>query len=207
MHLLREPELMKWTTAVGHVRSLAEACAETAARPVGDESLRVTGLWAVGDLLGAPQNLDWVRVALVVDLPPVDVPWFCTPPGASRWAESTRLSKNPVTAWWRSGHGPVWNHRIVRPALVWDAAGGLREDVVTALREGRGCDVGQTPPSAEAFASRMADELEVSRAALEARTADYDAKRWGRTPLERIADPLFDASLGYVDVLRAQVST
>ena len=197
---------MKWATAVRHVHSLAEACAERADRPAGDGSLRVTGLWAVGDLLGERRDLDWVRVALVVDLPPDEVPWFCTPPGAVRWAESTRLSKNPVTAWWRSARAPVWNHRIVRPALVWDVAGGLREGVVTALREGQGSDVGQASPSARAYASRMADELEVSLAALEARTRDYDAQRWGRTPLERIADPLFDAALGYIDVLGAQVS-
>jgi hypothetical protein len=158
-------------------------------------------------LLGVPQDLDWVHVALVVDLPSGEVPWFCTPVGAATWAESSRLSKNPVVAWWRSRRVPVWNHRIVRPALVWDGPGGLREDVVTALREGRGCDVGQTPPSAAEFASRMADELEVSRAALEARTTDYDAKRWSRTALERIADPLFDASMGYLDVLRGQVAT
>lgn len=197
---------MKWATAVKQVRSLADACAERADRSVGADALRVTGLWAVENLLGASRDLDWVRVALVVDLPPEDVPWFCTPPGAVRWAESTRLSKNPVTAWWRSEHVPVWNHRIVRPALVWDVASGVREDVVTALREGRGSEVGQPPPSAEEFASRMADELQVSHAALETRTRDYDAKRWGRTPLERIADPLFDASLGYLDVLRAQAS-
>ena len=66
-----------------------------------------------------------------------------------------------------------------------------------------GADLGQAAPTAEEFAARMADELAVSRAALVARTADYDAKRWGRTRLEKIADPLFEASLGYLDVLEA----
>ena len=78
---------------------------------------------------------------------------------------------------------------------------------LAALREGRGAEIGQPAPAPEAFVARMIDELAVSRAALTARTADYDAKRWGRTRLEKIADPLFDASLGYLDVLEAQPHT
>jgi hypothetical protein len=204
---VRDYRSVKWLTAVGHVRRLAEQCAEMAGLPVEFQAVPVTGLWAVGDVLGPPRDLDWVKVALVVDLPAGEVPWFCLPQGAAEWSEATRLSKNPVGAWWRSAHAPVWNHRIVRPVLIWDLAGGLREDAVAALREGRGAAVGQPAPSPEAFAARMIEELAVSRAALTARTADYDAKRWGRTRLEKIADPLFDASLGYLDVLEAQPNT
>jgi hypothetical protein len=32
-----------------------------------------------------------------------------------------RLNKNPVHAYWRSAHAPVWNHEVVRPVLLWDA--------------------------------------------------------------------------------------
>ena len=194
---------MKWLTAVGHVRRLAEQCAEMAELPSRFQAVPVSALWAVGDVLGEACDLDWVKVALSVDLPVGEVPWFCTPDGAAQWSEATRLSKNPVGAWWRSAHAPVWNHRIVRPVLIWDRAGGVREDALGALRDGRGADLGQGAPTAEEFAARMADELAVSRAALVARTADYDAKRWGRTRLEKIADPLFEASLGYLDVLEA----
>ena len=91
----------------------------------------------------------------------------------------------------------------MRPVLIWDRAGDVREDARAALRDGRGAELGQAAPTAAEFAARMADELAVSRAALVARTADYDAKRWGRTRLEKIADPLFEASLGYLDVLEA----
>jgi hypothetical protein len=167
------------------------------------QAVPVSALWAVGDVLGTARDLDWVKVALIVDLPVSEVPWFCAPAGATQWSEATRLSKNPVGAWWRSAHAPIWNHRIVRPVLIWDRAGGVREDALAALRDGRGAKLGQAAPTAEEFAARMADELAVSRAALVARTADYDAKRWGRTRLEKIADPLFEASLGYLDVLEA----
>ena len=195
---------MKWLTAVGHVRRLAEQCVEMAELPSRFQGLPVSALWAVGDVLETARDLEWVKVVLVVDLPVSEVPWFCTPDGAAQWSEATRLSKNPVGAWWRSAQAPVWNHHIVRPLLVWDRAGGLREDALRALREGRGAELGQAAPTAEEFAARMLDELVVSRAALVARTADYDAKRWGRTRLEKLADPLFEASLGYLDVLEAR---
>ena len=194
---------MKWLTAVGHVRRLAEQCAEMAELPSRFQAVPVSALWAVGDVLGEACDLDWVKVALSVDLPVGEVPWFCTPDGAAQWSEATRLSKNPVGVWWRSVHAPIWNHRIVCPVLIWDRASGVREDALAALRDGRGAELVQARPTAEEFAGRMADELAVSRAALVARTADYDAKRWGRTRLEKIADPLFEASLGYLDVLEA----
>ena len=183
---------------------MAEQCVEMAELPVRFQAVPVSALWAVGDILGSPRDLDWVQVALVVDLPVSEVPWFCLPAGAEQWSEATRLSKNPVGAWWRSAHGPIWNHRIVRPVLIWNQAGGVREEALAALREGRGAEIGHPGPTPEEFAARMAAELAVSRAALAARTADYDAKRWGRTRLESIADPLFAASLGYLDVLKAQ---
>ena len=113
------------------------------------------------------------------------------------------MSKNPVGVWWRSAHAPIWNHRIVGPVPIWEKAGGVREGALGALRDGRGAELGQAAPTVEEFAARMVDELAVSRAALVARTADYDTKRWGRTRLEKIADPLFEVSLGYLDVLEA----
>ncbi len=168
------------------------------------QAVSVSALWAVGEVLGPPRDLDSVQVALGVDLPVEEVPWFCLPEGAERWAEATRLSKNPVSAWWRSARAPVWNHRIVRPVLVWDAGGGVRGAALDALRAGRGAEIGLPAPTPGQFAARLAQELTVSRAGLAARTADFDAKRWGRTRLEVIADSLFAASRGYLDVLEAQ---
>ena len=38
-------------------------------------------LWAVGEVLGPPQDLEWITVALSVDLPVAEVPWWTVPLG------------------------------------------------------------------------------------------------------------------------------
>src|SRR5438477_8865655 len=102
---------VKWSRAVHHVEALADSCAEMAGRLSSIVSLRVTQLWAVGDVLGPPRELEHVTVALCVDLPAEQVAWWTQPPGAQQWTYATRLSKNPILVWWRSAHAPVWNHR------------------------------------------------------------------------------------------------
>ncbi len=194
---------MKWGRAVHHVESLAQSCAELSGKPFF--SLTVTQLWAVGDILGPKhdQELEWVTVALAVDLPPDDVAWWTEPQGSQHWANATRLTKNPVLAWWRSAHAPVWNHRIISPALVWDAEQGQRDDVLGALREGRGEDVRTAAPTDDELAARLQDELAGSRKALTAATAEYERRRWSPGKIEPVADALWRASDGYLDVLAA----
>ena len=193
---------MKWSRAIHHVETLAQACTETMGSSI--YSLRVTGLWAAGDLLEPPQDRDWVRVALTVDQPAADVPWFGVPRGSQHWANAVRLTKNPVTPWWRSVHAPVWNHRIVRPVLVWDSAGGIREEVLEALRDGRIEELRPPAPGDDEYRERMRAELAVSLAALRASTEAYDRRRWSPGKLEPVADELWRASDGYLDVLAAQ---
>jgi hypothetical protein len=194
---------MKWERAVHHVESLAQACADMAARPTSIFPLRVTQLWVVGDLLGPPRDLDSVTVALSVDLPVDEVPWWSEPPGAQHWSNATRLAKNPVLAWWRSVHAPVWNHRIDRPALVWDDAAGVREDTLAALRDGRGESVRLEAPAPDLLRARLDEELAVSLRALHAHTQTYEDRRWSPGKLEPVADALWRASNGYLDVLDA----
>jgi hypothetical protein len=192
---------MRWDRAVHHVDTLAQACAQQSGFAFAD--LAVTQLWAVGDILGPPTELESVTVALCVDQPVTDVAWWTEPRGSQHWANATRLSKNPVLAWWRSAHAPVWNHRIVRPALVWDNTEGVRAEVLDALRAGRGETVASPAPSADELATRLSDELAVSRAALVEATAEYERRRWAPGKLEPVADRLWRASDGYLDVLDA----
>jgi hypothetical protein len=195
---------MKWTRAVHHLESLASACAEMATRPASIFPLRVLELWAAGEILEpARPDLATVTVALCVDLPVEDVPWWSEPSGAQHWANATRLAQNPVLAWWRSAHAPVWNHRIVRPALIWDVGGGVREDVLTALRDGRGESVRTPAPPPEAHRARIERELAVSMRALRTQTRTYDERRWRPGKLGPVADALWRASDGYLDVLDA----
>lgn len=132
---------MKWTRAVWHLETLAQTCADMITKPTSIFPLRVEELWAFGDVLGAQRDLDAVAVALVVDRPVEAIPWLDEPSGAQHWSNATRLAKSPVIARWRSKHAPVWNHRIDRPVLLWNADDGIRQDALEALRAGRGSEI------------------------------------------------------------------
>jgi hypothetical protein len=194
---------MRWERAVHHVESLAKACAEMATRPRSIFPLRVTQMWLVSDILGPPRELESVTVALCVDLPVEEVAWWSEPPGAQHWANATRLAQSPVRPWWRSAHAPVWNHRIERPALAWDDAGGVREATIAALRDGRGESARTPAPGPGEWQARLDDELAVSLGSLRACAAAYDDRRWRPGKLEPVADALWRASDGYLDVLDA----
>jgi hypothetical protein len=191
---------VRWSRAIHHVEELAHKCAELANLPFG---IRVVQLWAFGDVLEAPRDLDLVSVALAADLPVGDVPWLGEPEGAEHWSYVTRVAKNPIRALWRSVHAPIWNHYIVAPALVWDIEGGVSSATLDALREGRGNQVRASEPSAAALRERLDDELTVSLRELRRQTRRYDDRRWSPGKLTPVSDALWRASEGYLDVLDA----
>jgi hypothetical protein len=195
---------MKWTRAVAHLQSLAETCAEMATRPTTIFPTRVNQLWAADDILGPARDLDFVTVALCVDLPADDVPWLSEPSGAQHWASATRLDKNPFRPFWRSAHAPVWNHRLVSPVLIWDITSGIADEAIAAIRDGQGDTVRPPAPTADALRDRLADELRVSLAALRNRTQTYEDQRWKPGKMTRVADSLWQAADGYLDILAAQ---
>ena len=197
---------MNWDRAIHHIELAAQGCARAAVLPPTLVPLRVTQLWAVGAILGPQTDLDYVTIALGVDLPVEEVPWLSLPPAAEHWANLTGLAKNPVQRWWRSTAGPIWNHRIVRPVLIWSQATGLAETNLAAVRDGHGADVGLSAPTANEFAAQLAAEQATSLASLRDRTLDYSEHRWGRGTLEPLADALLRASQGYLDVLAASHS-
>lgn len=191
---------MKWARAVHHLDSLARTCADMATRPASIFPLRVTQLWTMGGILGEPHELEWVDVALCVDVPVEEVAWLTEPHGAGHWANATRLTKNPFVVFWRSAHGPVWNHRIERPALIWDDIDGVREDTLAALADGVGESVRTGGPTDEEFRVRMEQEVAVSLDVLRQCTEEYTRRRWAPGKLEPVADALWKASDGYLDV-------
>jgi hypothetical protein len=144
-----------------------------------------------------------VTVAVVADLPAGAVPWLTKPDGAVHWENATRAAKNPITTLWRSAHAPVWNHYVDRPALFWNREDGLEEDVLDALSEGRGEDVRIPAPSPEELRARLRSDLDVSLAALRERTKTYEERRWSPGKLTPVADALWQASNGYLDLLDA----
>jgi hypothetical protein len=189
--------------AVHHLEALGQTCAEMATRPRSMFSLRVVQLWAVGEILGAVRDVETVTVALVVDLPVNDVPWLSEPPGCRHWANATHLTKNPVIALWRSAYAPVWNHHIDRPALLWDSTSGVAQETLAALRQGRGDRVRLPAPTRDELRAHLDDELTVSLRALRDATRAYEDRRFSPGKLEPVADTLWRASDGYLDMLDA----
>jgi hypothetical protein len=189
---------VKWARAVHHLTDLAEKCGGTPSF-----ALRVVELWALGDILGAPRELEVVNVALAVDLPVHDVPWLSEPSGADHWTNFTRVAKNPILPLWRSVHAPVWNHRICRPALIWSAAEGVQEKALAALHEGHGEQVRIAEPTPDALTQRLDDELAVSLRAMRLQTRAYEERRWSPGKLTPVSDALWRVADGYLDLLDA----
>lgn len=191
---------MKYSTGVRHLEELAAAMNEL---PGLDSDWHPRSLWAYGDLLDGVDSLEYARVALTIDRPPDQVPWFARPAQVEWVKEVTRLSKRPVHCMWRSARLPVWNHAIVRPLLLWDAD-GIRRDALDALRSGRGIDGLRLPdPTPDELATQLRDEAAANLAAMRAAVAQYDDNRWGRGSITRHADGLWDATAGYLDLLDA----
>jgi hypothetical protein len=193
---------MKWSSGIRKLRELAEVSTDLAEAPAARFTLPVTELWAARWIVETPRDdLDWVTVAVVADLPVDEVPWLTKPHGAEHWENYTRVSKQPIVTLWRSAHAPVWNHYLDRPALFWDRETGLDEDALKALSEGRGEDVRIPAPGSEEFRARLEDDLAVSLKALRKRTKKYEDRRWGPGKMTPVADALWEASNGYVDLL------
>ena len=217
---------MKWSRAVHHLEELANTCSDMAGRPATIFPLRVTELWAFGDVLtnGVQTNhvntnnthhvqtdhvqtqrddLETLQVALAVELPVEDVAWLCHPAGAEHWAHATRLSKNPVLALWRSQRAPVWNHCIHRPLLIWSKSSGIAAEALAALRDGTAETLRLPEPTPAEMQARLEAELATSHQALETATATYEQRRFSPGKVEPVADRLWRAAQGYLDVLAA----
>jgi len=201
---------MKWTRAVHHLQELAQVCQNMAGRPATIFPLRVASLWTFADVLTSQDDLDCLQVVLAVDLPLDQVPWLCPPAGAEHWSHATGLSKKPVLAIWRSTRAPLWNHRIRAPLLIWDEHGVRDEsgdhevDACSALRQGTAQELRLPEPAPAEMASRLEAELAVSLRALESATAAYQERRFSPGRLEPLADAVWHASAGHLDILAAR---
>ncbi|MCR3748786.1 hypothetical protein LX88_002756 [Lentzea californiensis] len=181
-----------------HLAELAAKCGEL---PTSFFRFQVVEVWVFGELLDVPRDVDAIEVALVTDLPVEEVPWMSEPVGAEHWANSTRLSRNPFEARWRSKDAPVWNHRIERPALVWSAADGINEETLVAVSDGTGELVRLAAPSEEELRQRVQDEFAISLRALRRENQAYTDHRWSPGKLTPYSDALWRATTGYLDLL------
>jgi hypothetical protein len=74
---------MRYTTAVSHLRAVAESCDRWSSVQEGMTEARLTAAYAYGPVLEIPKaDLDLVHIALVIDLPAEELPWGAEP---RRW--------------------------------------------------------------------------------------------------------------------------
>lgn len=187
-----------------YLADLAQKCAERAELPENIRGLPVVQLWAFGDVLGAPQEVEVVQVALVVDLP--EVPWLSEPHGSEHWANATRMAKNPIAAVWRSVDAPVWNHFVDRPARIWSVEDGVAESALVAIRDGKGAELRLPEPSPDQLRERLDGEMALSLRSLRERTGSYGESRWDPGKVVKViaaADALWRVADGYLDLLDA----
>ena len=126
---------MRYRRAVEKIRILAEACEDFSKRFPGEEPL-LTEAYVFGGVLRGADPLEFVEVALVLNLPPDEVVWETTPRGTLWLADYLRLSKGGFAYFWRSHLDPVANHHIREPVRFW-SLDGPDEDVLQALAERR----------------------------------------------------------------------
>jgi hypothetical protein len=193
---------MRYTTAVRRLRSLADEFGEHAR--LWDEPL-VTAGYVYGELLDGPDELEVVRIALVLDLPPDQVTWRAEPPTAAAFAELTRLSSLPLRWSWRPVLWPVWNHEVRGPVRFW-SLDGPDEPALAALEQRRFDKLRRLVPEPAEELEQLEEELAFSRTHLKQVAGAYWDIEWRRDHQGADAGPehhLWRAVAGYLDLLAA----
>lgn len=186
--LLRDDGEAKWATGVHHVEVAAKACAEMAALPASMVGLRVTQMWAPAEILGLPRDLEWVTVALSVDLAPGGCAVVERPgggPGVGGDDPAVEVP-DPVPGAVRSWAGVEPSHRP--PAAGQGQQRWCARGRPNCPAGGPSAAAGLTEPPPEQTEARLDDELRIGLAALRARTGEYEERRWGRGRLAVTAD-------------------
>lgn len=191
---------MHYRRAVQKLRELTEACDRTRGFSPGEPFLRE--VYAYGDVLDGADPIEWIQLALAVDLPPDQVPWGSSPRETEGLVSSLRLDKGGFGYRWRSRHEPVWNHWIHDPVRFW-SLDGPDEAVLTALAERRFADLPRLTASPDELRQRVEVERDRALAHLRSVHGAYWDNHWrrehrgaGRYPEHH----LWDAVDGYVDL-------
>ena len=198
--------VMRYRRAVEKLRILAEACDSVKNWPPEDPFLLEAHVF--GDVLEGVDPLECVGVALVLNLPPEEVPWESSPHGTSWLEDRLRLDKGGFAYWWRSHLSPVPNHRIREPVRFWSQE-GPDETVLQALADRRFDDLPRLAPSPQAEREQLAEDLAAALSRLRAVYASYWEHDWrrehrgfGRYPEHH----LWEAVQGYLELYDAAES-
>jgi hypothetical protein len=155
---------MRYTTAVGHLRTIGEEASDYHRRLDGsDISWPLTGLWVGGELLDGPPELELATIVLVLDEPAAEVPWLALNRAGEWIADQLRLPKLPLRWFSRPLAYPAWSHEVRRVVRFWSAASGLDREVIEHLRLRRFDALPIVRPSPAEFAAQLATDLADSR--------------------------------------------
>jgi hypothetical protein len=163
--------------------------------------------YAFGEILDPDvDDLEAVRVALVLNLPADEVTWWAFPQVCTALVSMLRLDRVPVRAFWRPAVWPVWNHVIRRPLCFWTHDGDTNEGALAALSTGDTEGLRLPEPTPEEETEQLLNELDASLAHLRRVEESYDDRTWRRAHKGSGVFPedhLWRAVHGYLDLLDA----
>lgn len=154
---------MKFATAVRHIEEMADASTENLRLRDRGLGWALQELWATGDLLDGPDELEWGSVVLALDLPLEELTWLAKHPTAEWIGSQLRLGKRPFAWAYRPTAWPVWNHQNRRLVCFWSADQGTNTDVLEALRQRRLEALPVVEPTTGDLVEQLSEELAASR--------------------------------------------
>lgn len=191
---------MRYRRAIEKLRILAEECDLIKHWPPEDPFLLEA--YVFGQVLEGADPLELVEVALVLNLPPDEVPWEGVPEGGLWLEHRLRLDRGGFAWWWRSHLDPVGNHRIRGPVRFWSHE-GPDDAVLQALAERRFDDLARLAPSPQAEREQLPADLAAALSHLRAVHANYWDHDWRREHRGSGRYPehdLWEAVQGYLDL-------
>jgi hypothetical protein len=173
-----EDGLVKYSTAVGRLRAVGADLDRLAGF---DDDCLLEEAWVFGGLLDGPDQLEFVSLALVVDLPAEEVTWCARPSPAESLASFLRFEKYPLRWFWRPTVWPVWNHVIDRAVRFWSKGAGTDKAALETLARRRFEDLTMVaPPDAEALRGQLLIDYEAARLHLRDVVDRYGEPGWRR---------------------------
>ena len=190
---------MRYATAVRRLYNIAEECDRHAR--FWDEPL-VIAAYVYGEMLKGPEEIEFLQIALVLDLPPDEVTWWAEPTAAAAFAEVIGLGKVPVKWWWRPALWPVWNHEIRGPVRFW-SLDGPDDAVLEAIGQRQLGDLRRLVPTPAEELEQLEEELSASLVHLRKVADSYWDHEWRRDHRGLGVYPehhLWRATKGYLDL-------
>lgn len=191
---------MRYRRAVEKLRILADACERT--KLWSPEEPFLLEAHVFGDVLEGADPVGFVQLAFVLNLPPEEVPWGCTPRGTAWLDDVLELGKGSFACYWRSHLNPVPNHQIRGPVRFWSLE-GPDEVVLRTLTERRFADLPRLAPAPETEREQLAEELGTALSLLREMQASYWDPQWRREHRGSGRYPehyLWEAVYGYLDL-------